>query len=146
RHAVDPEPAPEHRAVRARRALTDANVAKRLGQRLPSRPGRRSNVGRAHGAPPSSLAERTLQRAAEGLAAARLAALVAAQAPALTFRRRAVRPGLGIDLALRLGLNAVVADGRRCIEPVGDVLAREVDDVPGRDRVPRPDARVAVRL
>ena len=85
-------------------------------------------------------------RAAESVAAARLAALVAAREPLLALGRRAVRPRLRVDPPLRLLLDAVVADGGRSIEAVVDVLLREVDDVAGRDGVARPDTRVAVRL
>ena len=54
-----------------------------------------------------------LDRAGEGVAGGRLAGLVAAREPAAALLRRAVRPGLGVHLALGLLLDPVVAD-RRC--------------------------------
>src|SRR4051812_42743365 len=87
-----------------------------------------------------------LERALERVAVLRRAALEAGAEPLLPLDGRAVRPGLGVHLPLRLLLDAVVADGGGGVERVGDVRLRHVLDQPRLDGVVRPDAGVAVRL
>ena len=52
----------------------------------------------------------------------------------------------GDDATLRALLDAVVADRRRRVERVGDVLAGDVLDEAGVERVADPEPGVAVRL
>ena len=80
------------------------------------------------------------------VAGGRLAALVADREPVLALGRRAVRPRLRVDLALRLLLDPVVADRRGGIEPVRDVGLGQSIDVAGLRGVVRPDAGEAVGL
>src|ERR1700750_2742883 len=88
----------------------------------------------------------TSDLAAEGVTGPWSAGLVAAFEPVLALRRGTVRPGLPVDLPLRLRLDPVVSDGRGGVECVGDVCLREGDDVPGLRRVVRPDTGEAVCL
>ena len=57
-----------------------------------------------------------------------------------------VRPRLPVDLAGRGLLDAVVADGRGGVEPVGDVGIGQLLDQRRLDRMGGPHARVAVGL
>ena len=57
-----------------------------------------------------------------------------------------MRPGLPVDLALGLLLDAVVSDRGRGVEAVVDVRLGEVVDQARLDGVSSPDARVAVGL
>src|SRR4051794_29185575 len=91
-------------------------------------------------------AVRQLDRAVERVAGGALARLEPVREPGLALRRGAVRPRLGADLPLRLGLDPVIADRRGGIERVRDVGVGQVDDVPGVDGVARPHAGVAVGL
>src|SRR5215218_6045765 len=96
-----------------------------------SRRGRRS--------PPSD-------RAAEGVAGRGLSLLVAAREPAAPLLARPVGPRLGVHLPLRLLLDPVVADRRRGVEALVDVLLRQIDDQPRLLCVVRPHAGIAVGL
>ena len=89
---------------------------------------------------------RPLDRAGERVALRRLAGLVALREPAPALLRRAVRPGLGIHLALGALLDAIVADRARRVDAAVDVGLGEVLDQPGLDRVVGPDAGVAIGL
>ena len=89
---------------------------------------------------------RPLDRAREGVAGRRAALFVAAREPAAALLGGAVRPRLRVHLALRLLLDAVVADRRGGVEAGVDVVLRELLDQAGLDRVRRPDAGVAVGL
>src|SRR4051794_21854509 len=87
-----------------------------------------------------------LDRAGKRVARRRLAVLIAAREPTASLLRRAVRPGLLVDLALRLLLDPVVADRSRGIEALVDVSLRQLLDQAGLGRVRRPDSGVAVGL
>src|SRR4051812_11034943 len=82
----------------------------------------------------------------EGVAAVPIAAAIAGVKPLLALGGAAVRPALGIDAPGGALLDPVVADGRRGVEPVGDVLRREVLDELRVDGVRGPHAGVAVGL
>src|SRR5262245_10980095 len=82
----------------------------------------------------------------ERVAGARVTAAVAGREPLLALGRRAVRPGVRVDLALRGLLDAVVPDRGGSIERVGDLLVRDRFEVAGARGVVRPDAREAVGL
>ena len=58
----------------------------------------------------------------------------------------AVRPALGIDLALRLLLDPVIADRRSRVQPLVDVLLGQLLEEPLLHGVGGPDPCVAVRL
>src|SRR5215211_4393515 len=87
-----------------------------------------------------------LDRAGEGVAVVGLAALEASAEPATALLRRAVRPPLRIDLALRGLLDAVVADGGGRVERLVDVLLRDALEQAGLHGVRLPDPCVAVGL
>ena len=57
-----------------------------------------------------------------------------------------MRPRLGVTLPLRPLLDPVVADGRGRVERIGHVLAGDVLDETGVERVPDPQAGVTVGL
>ena len=78
--------------------------------------------------------------------AAGLAALVADREPVLALGRRAVRPRVAVDPALRRLLDPVVADRRGRVQPVGDVGLGQVGQIAGLGGVVRPDAGEAVGL
>ena len=99
---------------------------------------------RAGGAPAAGLVG--LDATLEGVAAVRPRALDPAHEPALALLGGAVREGLRSDASLGSLLYAVVADGRRGIEGIGDVLTRDVLDEAGVERMTHPQSRVAVRL
>ena len=78
--------------------------------------------------------------------AAGLAGLVADLNQCCRCGRRAVRPRVPVDPALRGLLDPVVADRRGRVQPVGDVGLGQVGQVAGLRGVVRPDAREAVGL
>src|SRR3954452_3712581 len=84
--------------------------------------------------------------ALERVAGVRVARLVARPEPLLPLRGRAVRPRLGVHLALRARLDPVVADGGRGVERVRGVLSRRPRQEAGVDGVRGPHAGVAVGL
>src|SRR6186713_3302956 len=90
--------------------------------------------------------ECVLDRAGERVASGRLPVLVASREPATALLRGAVRPRLRVHLALRLLLDAVVADRVRRVEALVDVGLGQLFDHTCRHRVCRPHARVAVGL
>src|SRR3954453_3184512 len=69
---------------------------------------------------------RSAERGVPGIAGAHAATLIARREPVLALRGRAVGPRRAIAAAGELLLDAVVADGRRGVEPVGDVGPRQV--------------------
>ena len=71
---------------------------------------------------------------------------IALREPAAALLRRAVRPGLGIHLALGALLDAIVPDRACRVDAAVDVGLGEALDQPGLDGVVRPDSRVAIRL
>ena len=89
---------------------------------------------------------RKLDAALEGVAALRARALDPAHEPALPLLGRPMCPRLGSDTPLRALLDAVVTDCRGGVERVGDVLAGQILDEAGVERVPDPEPCVAVRL
>ena len=82
----------------------------------------------------------------EGVAAPGPRPLDAAHEPALPLLGRPVRPRLGCHSPLGPLLDPVVADGRGGVERVGHVLAGDVLDEAGVERVADPEAGVAVGL
>ena len=71
---------------------------------------------------------------------------VPGEEPALPLLGRAVGEGLGVDLAVHLLLDPVVADGGGGVEPVLDVLLGEILDEAGVDGATCPHAGQAVGL
>src|SRR6187397_2988331 len=84
--------------------------------------------------------------AGEGIAPRRVAALVAGREPLLALLRRAVRPRVGIDLALRRLLDAVVTDRRSRVEGVRDLGVGDLLEITGGCCVVGPDTGEAVGL
>ena len=72
--------------------------------------------------------ERELDRPSEGVALGEVAGAVADLEPPLALGGGAVGPGLGVDPALEVLLDAVVADGGGGVEAVGDVLLGDALD------------------
>src|SRR5689334_5724509 len=115
---------------------------------------------RSAGAPPSSSSwprprgstrrPRSNDGASDGgverVALARRSRLVADREPVLPLGGRPMGPALGIDLALRLGLDPVVADRRGRVQRFADLLLRRRFEETGRGGVVGPDAGVAVGL
>src|SRR5581483_4991373 len=87
-----------------------------------------------------------LDPAGESVAGVWVAGLVAGREPVLALLGGAVRPLLGPHAALELLLEAVVADGGRGVERVGDVRVGRRREVASFCCVARPDAGVAVGL
>src|ERR671937_2515342 len=94
----------------------------------------------------ASPSRRLLDGAGEGVAGRRRPVFIPAREPAAALFGRAVRPRFRVHLALRLLLDAVVADRSGGVEAVVDVGLREFLDETGVDRVCGPDAGVAVGL
>ena len=90
--------------------------------------------------------ELALDRASERVALVHVAALEAGREPALALRGGAVRPLVGVDLALRLALDAVVADRRRGAQGVVDLRLGDRLEQARLGRVRRPHAGEAVGL
>src|SRR5919106_4313350 len=115
-----------------------------------SRPGSSSSSGtcctRAVAHETKRARSRNSDAAREGVARVRALTLEPADEPALSLLRRAVRPALGRDPALRPLLDAVVADRGGRVERVLDVGARDVLDEACRQGIPDPHPRVAVGL
>src|SRR3990170_6903688 len=80
----------------------------------------------------------------EGVASLELAALIAAFEPTHALGRRAMGESVRHDIALRLFLDAIVADGARRVESLFDVAG--LDDVLGLLGVIGPDAGKTVGL
>src|SRR3990170_5637685 len=80
----------------------------------------------------------------EGVASLKLAALIAALEPTHALGRRAMGESVRHDIALRLFLDAIVADGARRVESLFDVAG--LDDVLGLLGVIGPDAGKTVGL
>src|SRR5690348_7773944 len=85
-------------------------------------------------------------RRVEGVAGPRVAAVVAGREPAHPLLGRAVGEAVGIDPALGLLLDVVVADRLRGIVRRLDVARGERLQEAGRGRVVRPDPGVAIGL
>jgi N-glycosylase/DNA lyase len=75
-----------------------------------------------------------------------LAALIADREPVLPLGRGAVRPRVGVNPALRLLLDAVVADRGGRVQTVGDVRPAQGGQIAGLGGVVRPDAGEAIGL
>src|SRR3954453_19678698 len=87
-----------------------------------------------------------LQTPRERVAGVQVALLEARGEPLVSLLRRAVRPALGVDPALDLRLDPVVADRRCGIERLRDIGLRHVGDHLRRRRMVGPDARQAIGL
>src|SRR6185503_9200805 len=83
---------------------------------------------------------------ARRVAGGRVAAVVARLEPMLSLLRRAVRPGVGLDLALRRLLDAVVADGLRRVHGVRDLRRGDRLEEAGAGGMVGPHAGEAVGL
>src|SRR5436309_2846566 len=105
-------------------------------------------LGTRYGTPQGyQLATRALQRGrGERVAVAWVAGLVAGREPMLPLFRSPVGKGLRLDAALRLLLDAVVADRRRRVESLRDVVRSQPLDEAGLLCMLRPYAREAIRL
>src|SRR5215213_357495 len=84
--------------------------------------------------------------ALEGVARAELPRFEARREPVLALLRGSVRPRLRVHLALRLALNAIVADGACRVERGCDVRLRDAGDEARLLCMIGPDAREAVGL
>src|SRR6476620_5960854 len=82
----------------------------------------------------------------EGVAPRGVAALIAGREPLLALLRRAVRPRVGVHLALRRLLDAVVTDRSGCVERVRDLGVGDLLEITGGCCVVGPDAGEAVGL
>src|SRR6266568_5901681 len=80
------------------------------------------------------------------IAAIEVASLVPSLEPLLAHRGRAVGPLLGLHTALRLLLDAVVADRSRGVERLRNLGIRGCLEEAGVRGVPRPNAREAIGL
>src|SRR6266851_6001084 len=80
------------------------------------------------------------------IAAIEVASLVPSLEPLLAHRGRAVGPLLGLHTALRLLLDAVVADRSRGVERLGNLGIRGCLEEAGVRGVPRPNAGEAIGL